>query len=97
MSTDAPARYRRTSDGVHAVVLDGGVLAWDARSQMLHRLNESAAFVWQQCHRPASMDDIVAAAQARHAGGDALAADVERCVRELADAGLLELEAGVRG
>ena len=40
MSTQTPVRYQRTTDGVHAVVLDGGALVWDERSETLHRLND---------------------------------------------------------
>ena len=92
MSTQTPVRYQRTTDGVHAVVLDGGALVWDERSETLHRLNESAAFVWDQCQQAVSTDDLVAAAQARHGNSEGLPADVGRCVRDLTQAGLLEIE-----
>jgi predicted kinase len=87
----APLRYRRATNGVHAVVLDGGVLAWDERSGTLHRLNESAAFVWQECARPVATDDVIAAARARDVSADELPADIERCLLELTAAGLLEI------
>ena len=86
------ARYRACR-ATHAVDLDDEVLIWDARAEQLHRLNPTAARIWRELSSWRTTTEVatvmIADADA-DADGSRVASDVERCVADLAEAGLLE-------
>lgn len=83
-------QYRRRAAALHTVVLDGGALVWDDRTETLHCLNESAALVWTACSEWASVDALTRECAPDH-GARTPRREIEECVQELARLDLLDV------
>ena len=89
-TADVRAQYR-AQPATHAVNLDGEVLIWDPVGVQLHRLNDSAARVWNELAQWRSAVDIVDALSAAVSVDRVrLTEDVGRCLDELSRVGLVE-------
>ena len=77
------------SDLLYRELADGAML-YDARSQQVHHLNETAALVWAACARGEAMDQIVAVLCQRYEASVTQArADVQALVGRFGDLDLL--------
>jgi hypothetical protein len=85
----AAERQFRASTRAHSVSLDGEILIWDGQREELHRLNPSASRIWCVLSTWQTVADVVASL-APHADRADLEHDVERCIDDLAAAGLLD-------
>ena len=58
--------------------VDGECLVLDTETNQVHRLNATAAFIWQCCDESASADDVAASlVRAFHVDADVALADVK--------------------
>jgi energy-coupling factor transporter ATP-binding protein EcfA2 len=84
---DAPAP---PSGGLAVEILGGEALVWDGQARELHHLSASATTVWAACGEtrdPAKISARIAARTGVAAAG--VRADVDRCLAELTELGLL--------
>jgi hypothetical protein len=79
---------RRTD--VEWVELDGEAVVYDPRAEALHRLNVSAAAVWEACDGTASTDRIIGAFEEMFAEPPAIASDVRAIIDRFRRLGLLK-------
>ena len=81
----------RARRGTHTVELDGEALIWDPRTEQLHRLNPSATRIWVELSEWRTRAEVATAMiVAAAVDGARVEHDVEQCVQQLAEAGLLE-------
>jgi hypothetical protein len=90
-----PSRYTRIPD-IDAERLDDGLLLLHPRSLEVRLLNDTAAVLWEALPTLATLDELAALlCEARpDLPRDAAAAEVGRCLDELAAAGFLAREFG---
>ncbi|MEM6478545.1 MAG: PqqD family protein [Pseudomonadota bacterium] len=75
--------------------LDGDTVMMDVESGAYFALNGTAGVIWQALEDGATLEKLVSELNARFevAGGDDIAADVERFLRDMLENGLIETQA----
>ena len=85
--------YPKQRSDVTSQTINGEAVILDRESQQIHQLNESGSFIWDQCDGETPVSEIIRCVTERfEVEHDVAAADVNRAVEELRNAGLLVVD-----
>jgi len=87
--------YPKRRSDLRARDVDGELMMLDRQRQLVHQLNETAAYIWERCdghHTVTAIADELA--QAFDVTRETAHTDVAAAVREFAAAGLMETQSG---
>ena len=85
-------RPRSKTKHLEFVEIDGEVVIYDETDDSLHHLNPTASIIWQSCDGTVTVGEMAAEfAEAAGLPREQIEQDVKTAIRQLADAGLMDV------